>query len=493
MSGIDTVGSSIEDSDEKRAVGDVEVVPSTDEDLYIDPAREAALLRKLDIHIAPVMALIFLLAYLDRSNIGNAASAGLSQTAGLVGTQLNTAVTIFYATYVAAEIPATILMKKFTPSIFISLLMVSWGLVTLFSGFVNSFASLMVTRLLLGVFESGLFPCLTLYLSSFYKPAEMGKRVSYLFVASALSGAFGGLIAFGILRMEGVGGRAGWQWLYLLEGLVTVLFGVTVYWLLPDGPEVAYYLTEEDRALMRIRFRQGAIYNGNQHFEWSKVKDSLTDPKLYLNGCAQLCANVASFGFATFLPTIIRGFGYSVLTTQLITAPIYFWAAIIYITVAVFSDKVGVRTPFLVPLALCTVTGYAILLSPVTALGARLFACFLCATGIYCIVGLNITLLTGSQAPYYKRATSIGAQQAIGNSAGFIAGNIYRSKDAPRYKLGASVTMAFIVMASILYSIQGWNFKRLNKIRDNLTPEERQKWIDDGAEGDAHPDFRYPF
>jgi len=90
----------------------------------------------------------------------------------------------------------------------------------------------------------------------------MGKRVSYLFVASALSGAFGGLIAFGILRMDGIGGRAGWQWLYLLEGLVTVVFGATVFWLLPNGPEVAYYLTEEDRALMRIRYKQNAIYNG---------------------------------------------------------------------------------------------------------------------------------------------------------------------------------------------------------------------------------------
>jgi sugar phosphate permease len=131
---------STEDLEEKLAGPPSEVVPAGPEhdELYIDPVREAKLVRKLDIRIAPVMCAVFLLAYLDRSNIGNAAAAGLAETANLKGNQLNIAITLFYATYVLTEWPGTILMKKIRPSIFFSGLMVCWGLTTLFSGFVVS-------------------------------------------------------------------------------------------------------------------------------------------------------------------------------------------------------------------------------------------------------------------------------------------------------------------------------------------------------------------
>lgn len=92
------------------------------------------------------------------------------------------------------------------------------------------------------------------------------------------------------------------RWLYIIEGLVTVVFGLSVFFMLADSPEVARYLTAEDKELMAIRYRQAAIYNGTQHFEWSKLKAALTDYKLYLNASGQLCANVASFGCVSSRP-----------------------------------------------------------------------------------------------------------------------------------------------------------------------------------------------
>lgn len=125
--------------------------------------------------------------------------------------QFSTAVSIFYATYVTFETPWAVLLKKLTPRYVITGLCVVWSLITIFSGFINNVAGLYATRLLLGACEAGLFPSLNLYLTMIYKREEQAKRVSYLFVCTALSGAFGGLLAYAILLMDGVAGVAGWR------------------------------------------------------------------------------------------------------------------------------------------------------------------------------------------------------------------------------------------------------------------------------------------
>jgi len=125
--------------------------------------------------------------------------------------QFSTAVSIFYATYVLFETPWAVLLKKLTPRYVITGLCVVWSLATIFSGFITNVAALYATRLLLGVCEAGLFPSLNLYLTMVYQRQEQAKRVSYLFVCTALAGAFGGLLAYAILLMDGVSGVAGWR------------------------------------------------------------------------------------------------------------------------------------------------------------------------------------------------------------------------------------------------------------------------------------------
>ena len=126
--------------------------------------------------------------------------------------QFSIAVSIFYATYVTFETLWAVLLKKLTPRYVITGLCVVWSLVTIFSGFIKSIGGLYATRLLLGVCEAGLFPSLNLYLTMVYKRQEQAKRVSYLFVSTALAGAFGGILAYAILLMDGVDGLAGWRY-----------------------------------------------------------------------------------------------------------------------------------------------------------------------------------------------------------------------------------------------------------------------------------------
>lgn len=149
----------------------------------IQTRREARLVRKLDCFIAPVMMLLMLISYLDRGNIGFAATQGMTADIGLVGSQLNTAVSVFYIFYILAEFPTALLVKRLQFNRVIPTITFCWGLVCLSTGFIQSFGSLVVTRILLGFFEGCLFPAMTLFMCNWYRREELAMRVSYLFSA----------------------------------------------------------------------------------------------------------------------------------------------------------------------------------------------------------------------------------------------------------------------------------------------------------------------
>jgi MFS family permease len=303
----------------------------------------------------------------------------------------------------------------------IPILMFCWSVVIIGTGFMHNKSQLYASRLLLGLFESGMFPCLALYLSTFYLPKEQALRVSYLFVSAALSGAFGGLFAYALLKMDGVAGLEGWRWLFIIEGCASVLVSISIYFLLPDNFETARFLNEEEKALCRLRAEINSRYNGKPDFDWGEVKKAATDFKLYVSCWSQFWADICSFGLSSFLPLIIKSFGFDTVTTQLLTIPIYMWASGSYLIVSWLSDRYNKRVAFMLPAVLLTAIGYAVNLGvPNSQRGALYFSIFLIAPGIYIIVGINCTLLLNSHAGYYKRATAVGMNQAIGNSAGVV-------------------------------------------------------------------------
>lgn len=248
----------------------------------IPPAEERALLAKLDLFFVPIIMAVYLSCFLDRSNIGNVKVAGLPAAIHATPAEISTAVSIFYATYVLVEAPWALALKKCTPRLLITALCIIWSLATIFTGFVTSIGGLYAARLVLGACEGGLFPGLNLYLTMVYKRAEQARRVSYLFVCTALSGAFGGLLAYLILKMDGVGGYAGWRWVYIIEGLFSMVVAAMVWFGLPNEPEKSWFLNEREKELMRIRAEQRAQYMGSEEFSWDEVLITLRDPKLWL-------------------------------------------------------------------------------------------------------------------------------------------------------------------------------------------------------------------
>jgi MFS family permease len=184
----------------------------------IDTEAEKRLVSKLDRYIVPSVMMAYLLCFLDRVNIGNARLYGLEADLGLTGSQYQTAVSLLFVTYVLVEVPSNLVLKKFTPSRWISIITVTWGIISTLTGIVQNFAGLVVCRLLMGLVEGGLFPGLTVYLTLFYTKKEIALRIAYLFVSSALAGACGGLLAYGIGFMDGIASMGGWRWIFIMEG-----------------------------------------------------------------------------------------------------------------------------------------------------------------------------------------------------------------------------------------------------------------------------------
>ncbi|KAK6394890.1 hypothetical protein LTR65_001078 [Meristemomyces frigidus] len=234
---------------------------------------EKALVWRQDLRIIPLSAGIYLLCYLDRSNIGNAkvlnedTGNDLLDETNMTVLQYTIALMVFLIAYAAFEVPSNIMLKRMNPSKWIAFLMFSWGALTMGLGGTHSFGSVTAVRFLLGVFEAGLFPGLVYYLTFWYRTEERSIRVALILASATLAGAFGGAIAYGVGHMN--------------EGLPSLLSSIAVLFLLPDYPETAKWMSQEEKALAAERLGLEGSHGDTGHMTWADAKETLTDWRLY--------------------------------------------------------------------------------------------------------------------------------------------------------------------------------------------------------------------
>ncbi len=320
------------------------------------------------------------------------------------------------------EVPSNLVLKRFTPSRYIAAITTAWGIVATLTGVVQSYAGLIVCRLLLGALEAGLFPGMTIYLTFFYTKRELALRVGYLFVSSALAGAFGGLLAYAIGHMDGVAGQRGWRWILILEGLPTVFLGIATWFVLADDPEHAYYLSPSEKAMMVARRDREAGQTASA--QQLHRKDALKAPmdwKVLAFCVGQFGIDTMLYGYSTFLPTIIQGMGrWSNTQVQGLTVPCYALGAISYLVVAKISDTQQRRGLYTVLFGAIAVVGYGLLISSAPS-GVHYFGCFVVALGLYVSVGLPLAWLPSNTPRYGKKTVATGLQLSFGNCSGIMA------------------------------------------------------------------------
>ncbi|OTA55108.1 DNA-repair protein rad2 [Hypoxylon sp. EC38] len=477
-------------SDSKVNVQDADAGIATDPTFGVD---EKKLLHKLDAHVIPLVMLLYTFSFLDRVNIGNARLYNMERDLGLVGNQFQVAVSIFFVTYLLFEVPSNLVLKPLTPSRYIAFIAFGWGVIATCTGFVHSYGALIAVRLILGVVEAGLFPGLNVYLTFFYTKQELALRVGYLFVSAAIAGALGGLLAYGIGQMDGIAGYSGWRWIFIIEGLPSVLLGVVSFFLLPNDIDHAYFLTPEEKQLANARhLRHYGVTESSLKFSKNDMIAAFKDWKVWLFCLGQFGMDTMLYGYSTFLPTIIRGLGqWSTAEIQLLTIPCYFVGAVTYMGIAYLSDRKQMRGMFAVVFGAISVVGYGVLLSNSSA-GVHYFGCFLVATGLYVTVGLPLAWLPNNTPRYGKRTTANGMQLTSGNTAGIMSSFIYPSTDGPRYILGNAISLSLVGMAACIYGFLWFWFARENRKRGEgpLKPIHEHLSEDELAElGDESPRY----
>lgn len=479
-----------ESDDQIEATSDVE---SLRNNLEYSAAEERQLVRKLDGRILPITCLLYLFAYLDRSNLGNARLQGLpadvlgGDPTGKLFDWINSA---FFFSYIICQVPATVISKLFPPRLWLAGAAIGWGMVSslMASGF--SFGSLMSGRVMLGVFEAGFGPAIPLYFSFYYTKEEMGQRMAWWFGFAAVAGAFGGLIAFGIQHIHS--SVQNWRLLFVIEGIPSVLLGIATLFILPDRPESTTFLTQRERNLAIERMNRSTSGDKGAMVQKAHVYAAFRDWRIYMGGVIYFGLNNALSAISAFLPTIITTFGFTNAHAQLLTVPPYAVAAVTLVSLSYASDRLQSRGIFMCISCAVGGFGYLLLLTVAHNNHVRYFAAFCIVSGTYTTIGLTIAWFAHNLGSETKKATGIPMFMAIGQCGSILGSHLFPNTEAPRYIKGFAVSCALMFLAALCSIIMSISYKLENERRDKLygIPSPNAK-VDTHELADKAHEFRY--
>ncbi|KAI0646817.1 MFS general substrate transporter [Trametes meyenii] len=410
--------------------------------------QEGSIWAKMDIVVLPVTAMMFFLSSLDRSNIGNARVAGFQEQLGITDEQFSFALTITIIPYTLINFPTNALQKLIGPRLLLPSMVVLWGSVCALQGLLRDYPGLLACRFFLGLFEGGLLPGIVLYLSSFYPKRKLQLRIALLFSATSLASAFSGLLAAAIVKMDGVSGKPGWAWLFILEGVFTVLFGLIAFFLLPNSPTEAPLFSEaEKRAVARALHEDGIVLVNEQDkdYTWTEFWRAFMQPHVILIALSGFFNGATVSGLAYFLPSIVAGLGYSGTEAQLMSVPPFAVTAVLSVLSSFLADRYARRGLTIIFFAAITGIGFSVFLGSYATL-ARYGSLFLLVPGSFCIAPPLGAWMSNNTAPTLRRATALALLSAMSNVGSLVSAWLFGAfSRPPRYAGVSAVLLAFQV------------------------------------------------
>ncbi|WP_336957607.1 MFS transporter [Acinetobacter johnsonii] len=375
---------------------------------------EKRTLRKITWRIVPFIMILYLIAYIDRVNIGFAAIT-MKEDLGFTASILGFGAGIFFLGYFLFEVPSNIILHKVGARIWIARVMVTWGIIAGGMAFVESSTSFYVMRFLLGVAEAGFFPGIILYLSYWF-PARNRAGVIALFMAAApIATAIGSPISAALLEMHGIMGLAGWQWMFLIEAIPAVILGVVVFFYMTDRPEKAAWLKPDEREwLVKTMQAEDANKGGQQHHS---ILRGLANPRVLALALIYFGTSAGLYTLGIWAPQIIKELGVSSMTVGLLNAIPPIISVVAMILWSRHSDKTNERTWHVALACLTAAVGLAIAASTGSMFGL-IAALTIVNVGISCskppLWSMPTMFLSGAAA-----ATGIATINSIGNLGGF--------------------------------------------------------------------------
>ncbi|CAE7028183.1 hypothetical protein CFE70_004052 [Pyrenophora teres f. teres 0-1] len=465
--------------------------------IEFDPQAEARLRRKIDLFIIPTVAMLYLFCFIDRANIGNARLAGFEKDLKLKHYDYNIVLSMFYISYIVFEIPSNMCCKWVGPGWFIPAISLCFGLTSVGMAFVTDMSSACGVRFLLGIFEAGMLPGIAYYMSRWYRRSELALRLALYVVMAPMAGAFGGLLASAILKLDKFGSRHRWEMIFAIEGIITVILAIIGFFTMTDRPETARWLSQEEKdlAIARVKSERVGQTDVLDKLDTKKTLRGIFNPVVLTTAFIFLLDNITVQGLAFFLPTIVRTIypKHTVISQQLHTVPPYVVGAVFSVFFPYLSGRFDRRVIFFIISAPLVMIGYIMFLASKDH-DVRYGATFLIASGAFTFGSLANAQASANVVSDTARASGIGTVVMFGNIGGLISTWSFLPTDAPNYHIGNGLNLATsstMFIASILLLL--W-MKSSNKKRQgvDVAQELAGKSVGEVEELDwRHPAFRW--
>ncbi|KAF9103098.1 hypothetical protein BGX29_003774 [Mortierella sp. GBA35] len=370
--------------------------PHYDHELTWTPAEEKEVVRIFDLKVLSWIGVMFFFMQLDRGNMSNALTDNFMRDLNVDLNTITLGTTVFIIFFCFFEIPSNLVLRRAGAHRWIPFLMVLWGLATAAQLFIHNRTTFLICRAFVGMFEAGYIPGIAIYLTTYYKRDEMALRMSIFWSTLAIANSCAGVLAYFILQLRGVGGLAGWKWLFLLEGVATVIVGIFSFFLLPEGPTAT-------RGYLRFADPSKKIVPKADI--WRAVKSPRIWPNLLI-GFFGLLPSTPIGGFA---PLILKMLGFNGLKANLMTIPGHLMGLIVMSIVSYSSDKHNERAFHGAAASFyyaCCVAGLALL--PIGTDKVNLYICLIFAMGgSTCWHPVNAAWIAGNTAPVGKRTIAL--------------------------------------------------------------------------------------
>ncbi|KAI8221614.1 putative transporter [Colletotrichum sp. SAR 10_86] len=453
---------------------------------------QRAIIRRVDRRLVVTVGAMYCVSLMDRTNLSAAAIAGMTVELKLMlENRYNIASLLFFIPYIIFQPPSTIIVRKIGPRLHLGGLTLLWGAVMIGMGFARTYSHLYACRILLGVLEAGFFPSCVYLLSTWYTRYEVGKRYSVFYLLGCVASAFAGILAYGLMQLNGREGLTGWRWIFIIEGVLTCALGIAGYWLLVDFPDSKRkswnFLGERERAWVVARVNRD---RGDAHMPAFNLKRFLsagTDWKIWAYAMIFFNTTTVSYALAYFLPIILQvNMGFSVAKAQCLIAPPYAFAGIVMYATAWLGDKYKFRGPVILINMLFLIVGLPIMGFHPSS-GVRYFGVFLTTAGANSNIPAVMAYQANNIRGQWKRAFCSATLVSFGGIGGIAGSLLFREQDKPHYRPGMYACIACSLLTMILVGLLSLDFKRQNSKADR--GEKELEASDEGAQ----PGFRYTY
>ncbi|KAL4962375.1 major facilitator superfamily domain-containing protein [Aspergillus stella-maris] len=422
---------------------------------------ELKLIRRVDWRLVPLLCMLYLMKKIDENNATNAkimnkgTDRNILTQLGITSDQFSMITVLFTVPYILAEIPSNLLLKKVRPHIWQSRIMISWGLVTACTAAVKNLGGLYAVRFMLGLTEAGMFPAIILQMTYWYRPDEIA--VSPKDSVGNVAGIIGGVLAYGFHGVSGAGNISGWQWLFIVEGVITIVLAVVVFFCLPDFPATTKWLSSKEKAFLQARLPHNSPRAAEKNFVLKEVVKTFLDRRLWLFTLSWACMTSGSSGVKFFQPTIIANMGFSdIATAQILNIPMSA-LTIIFIIIGGYTSARGT-----VPLPVFPITCTVVVI-----------ACYSVLVAYPNDIGVYIAMMIGNAASVTwfpmmwswrsqtvngatGSAFAIGFVNSYGQVGDAVGPQMFKDEYEPRYQLPFGLSMGLVAACGLTNLCTWW-------------------------------------